>query len=83
MNEQMPSRLKGPSLFSLKLRRRPCITQKSEQFVNTSEKRPQAEIIKDVSSRDLLIGPMRLFQKLTAEQLKTLKGQRTWVTVVI
>ena len=53
-----------------------------KQFVNTSERRPQAEIIEERGQQRPANWPkVSTPLKLTAEQLKTPKSEWTWVTV--
>ena len=54
-----------------------------KQFVNTSERRPQTEIIEERGQQRPANWPNTSAPlKLTAEQLKTPKNQWAWVTVV-
>jgi len=54
-----------------------------KQFVNTSERRPQAEIIEERGQQRPANWPNTSAPlKLTADQLKTPKSQWAWVTVV-
>ncbi|KAF8804920.1 nitrite reductase [Phlegmacium glaucopus] len=60
----------------------PLKRQQFKQFVNTSERRPQAEIIEERGQRRPADWPHASAPlKHTAEQLKTPKSQWTWVTV--
>ena len=53
-----------------------------KQFVNTSERRPQIEIIEERGQQRPANWPNTSTPiKLTAEQLKTPKNQWTWITV--
>jgi nitrite reductase (NAD(P)H) len=60
----------------------PAKRKQFKQFVNTSERRPQAEIIEERGQQRPANWPNTPAPlKLTADQLKTPKNQWTWVTV--
>jgi nitrite reductase (NAD(P)H) len=59
----------------------PAKRKQFKQFVNTSERRPQIEIIEERGQQRPVNWPHTSALKLTADQLKTPKNQWTWVTV--
>ena len=60
----------------------PVKRKQFKQFVNTSERRPQTEIIEERGQQRPANWPNTSAPlKLTAEQLKTPKNQWTWITV--
>ena len=60
----------------------PAKRKQFKQFVNTSERRPQTEIIEERGQQRPVNWPRTSAPlKLTVDQLKTPKNQWTWVTV--
>ena len=60
----------------------PAKRNQFKQFVNTSERRPQTEIVEERGQQRPANWPSTSASlKLTVEQLKTPKNQWTWITV--